>query len=96
MRTAYIVSYDISDPKRLRAVYLTCRAFGVHIQYSVFRCDLSPLAKANMVTALDAIVNHHEDQVLFVPLGPADAAPDKAVESLGRPYTPQGPRARVF
>jgi CRISPR-associated protein Cas2 len=41
MRQTYVVSYDISNPKRLRKVYQTMRGYGDHIQLSVFRCELN-------------------------------------------------------
>ncbi len=85
-RTTYLVTYDICDPKRLRAVYVTCRSYGDHLQYSVFRCDLSPLQKARLIAELDDILNKHEDQVLIVALGSAGTEVDRRFESVGRPY----------
>ena len=41
MRTTYLVCYDISNDRRLRKVFKTCRNYGDHLQYSVFECDLS-------------------------------------------------------
>ena len=41
MRNRYIVTYDICDDARRTAVYKALRGFGDHLQYSVFRCDLS-------------------------------------------------------
>ena len=41
MRNTYIVSYDISDSKRLRRVFKTLRNWGDHLQFSVFECQLS-------------------------------------------------------
>ncbi len=41
MRTTYVVTYDIRDPKRLRRVYRLMLGYGEHVQYSVFRCDLT-------------------------------------------------------
>ncbi|MEM9489513.1 MAG: CRISPR-associated endonuclease Cas2, partial [Myxococcota bacterium] len=69
-RHAYLVCYDICDGRRLRLVYQTMRGYGDHLQLSVFRCDLSDAEKVKMVTELADIVQHDEDQVLIVPLGP--------------------------
>ena len=41
MRSSYLVCYDISDDKRLRKVFKTMRAWGDHIQFSVFECQLT-------------------------------------------------------
>ena len=46
MRTTYLVCYDITDDKRLRRVFKTCKNYGDHLQYSVFECDLNPKEKA--------------------------------------------------
>ena len=40
MRRTYIVCYDIADPKRLRNVFKKMRAWGDHLQFSVFECQL--------------------------------------------------------
>ena len=36
-RHLYLVSYDVSDPKRLRRVHKTMTAWGKPVQYSLFR-----------------------------------------------------------
>jgi len=94
-RVTTIVCYDICEPKRLRRVYQTCRAFGEHLQYSVFRCDLTPRRRAEMVAALDRVIDHREDQVLFVQVGPPQGRARTAFEALGRAYTPRKPGAII-
>jgi CRISPR-associated protein Cas2 len=37
MRQAFVVSYDVCCPKRLRKVFRVLRGFGDHVQLSVFR-----------------------------------------------------------
>jgi len=88
MRNAYIVSYDISDPKRLRKVFKTMNGFGDRIQYSVFRCELSASDKVRMKAKLDPLIHHTEDQILIVDIGSAPGRSDKCVESLGRKPLP--------
>lgn len=87
MRTSYLVCYDICDDKRLRKVFQTMRNFGDHLQYSVFECQLTPLDLARCRNELSAIINHAEDQVLFVNLGPAEGRGDRVISALGKPYT---------
>jgi CRISPR-associated protein Cas2 len=36
---------------------------------------------------LGAIIQHKEDQVLFVSLGPAEGRGDRVITALGKPYT---------
>jgi CRISPR-associated protein Cas2 len=86
MRTTYLVCYDIADPKRLRRVFNTCYNFGDHLQFSVFECDLNPSEKIELELALSTIINHDEDQVLFVGLGPSEGRGDRVISALGLPY----------
>ncbi|MFA7462794.1 MAG: CRISPR-associated endonuclease Cas2 [Anaerovoracaceae bacterium] len=88
MRTLYIVTYDISNDKRLRAVFRIMSGYGDHMQYSVFRCDLSDKEKIHLVEKLHKILKHDEDQVLFFPLGPAGGEREKNIHAIGRPYVP--------
>lgn len=87
MRTTYLVCYDIAHPKRLRRVFNTCSNFGDHLQFSVFECDLNPSEKIELELALSTIVQHDEDQVLFVALGPSEGRGDRVITALGLPYT---------
>jgi len=85
MRSRYIVAYDIADPARLRRVHRIVRGFGDGLQYSVFQCDLSPAERVLLVEALTAAINHRDDSVLLIDLGPRDGRGRESVESMGRP-----------
>lgn len=87
MRNSYIVSYDISDPRRLRRVLETVRGYGDHLQFSVFRCELNATEVIELRAALAEIIHHGDDQVLFIDLGPEDGRAQTAIVSLGRSYT---------
>ena len=82
MRTTFLVCYDVTDDKRLRRAFKTCRNFGDHLQYSIFECDLSPTEKIELESALSEIINQDEDQVLFVPIC---AKCVNQIEAIGRP-----------
>ena len=84
MRQRYIVTYDVSDPKRLRRVFKILKGYGEHLQLSVFRCDLTRMALVQMKGALGEAINAAEDQVLIVDVGPAEGRGDVVLESLGR------------
>jgi len=60
--------------------------FGTRLQYSVFRCELTEVMRAKLELALKEIVNHREDQVLFIDLGPAPGRADECITALGRKY----------
>lgn len=84
MRIRYIVTYDISDPKRLRHVFRAMKGFGDPLQLSVFQCDLSAAQRVLMIESLSAIINHREDQVMILNIGPADNRGRQSIETIGR------------
>jgi len=87
-RTLYLVCYDICGreaDRRLRQVYKTMRAYGEHVQYSVFRCVLTELRLAELEGKLEGVIDHHKDQVMIVPLGNADHPRSWEMYTLGVP-----------
>ncbi|MGH9488826.1 MAG: CRISPR-associated endonuclease Cas2 [Terriglobales bacterium] len=86
MRTTYLVCYDVADEKRLRAVFKTMRGFGDHLQYSIFECQFTPSDLIRCREALRGLINHAEDQVLFVSLGPSVGRGERVISALGKPY----------
>jgi CRISPR-associated protein Cas2 len=83
----YIVTYDISSPKRWRKVFRAMHGFGEHVQLSVFRCDLSALQHARMKVSLDTLVHHVQDQVLIIDMGKSGQRAIEGIETVGRPRT---------
>ena len=86
MRRTYIVCYDIADPKRLRNVFKKMRAWGDHLQLSVFECQLRSVDLVRLRADLSDIIHHDKDQVLFVDLGPTEGRGDRVITALGKPY----------
>lgn len=95
MRLLYIVTYDICDDKRLRNVFRTMRGYGDHMQYYVFRCELSDRERIELMVKLSDIIKHDTDQVLLFPLGPASGTRETGVHSIGLPYVPSEHEAVV-
>ncbi len=89
MAIRYLVSYDIADPERLRKVHLVVKAFGVHVQDSVYEALLTPKERVRLEGKLRAVMNLAEDQVLFIDLGDAERATVDEISGLGLPYKPQ-------
>lgn len=87
MRNSYLICYDICDDKRLRRVFQIMRGYGDHLQYSVFECQLTATDLAKCRAELGSIINHSEDQVLFVNLGPATGRGERVITALGKSYT---------
>lgn len=89
MRNRYVVSYDISDAKRLRRVHRLMRGYGTPLQYSVFQCDLSQSERILLIEALTPIIHHREDQVMLINLGPTQGRGCESIEVMGRPREEQ-------
>lgn len=88
MRSSYLVCYDICDDKRLRKVFRVMRAWGDHLQYSVFECQLTAMDLVRLRAELAGVIHHTDDQVLFVNLGPAEGRGERVITALGKPYSP--------
>lgn len=86
MRKVYIVTYDISDPKRLRQVFKLMLGYGDHLQLSVFECELNAKELTELRHALGELIHHDQDQVLFVDVGPVEGRGADSITSLGRCY----------
>ena len=82
----YIVAYDIGDPRRWRRVFRLMDGYGEWVQLSVFQCRLSRRRRIELKLALSEIIDHAQDHVVMLDLGPA-AGIRPRVESLGKPLT---------
>jgi CRISPR-associated protein Cas2 len=79
----YIVTYDIGDQKRWRAVFRLMNGYGEWVQLSVFQCRLSRKRHAEMLATLDEIINNKEDHVVVIDVGAAEKVAPRVV-SLGK------------
>lgn len=96
MRTVYLVTYDISDPVRLRNVFKLMSRHGDHLQLSVFRCHLNDRERIRLEVELSEIIHHRQDQVLFVDLGPEEGRGEEVIHSIGRALEPRERSAVVI
>jgi len=92
---AYVVAYDISQPKRWRKVFRTMQGYGRWLQLSVFHCRLDGGRRAELAMALEQLIDAETDHVIILDLGPAEEV-DLAVESLGKAFAPIERRAVVI
>jgi CRISPR-associated protein Cas2 len=81
----YIVAYDISDPRRWRRVFRLMNGYGEWVQLSVFQCRLNRRRRIELKFALGEIINHAQDHVVILDLGPAGGIRPR-IESLGKPF----------
>ncbi len=95
MRQRYIITYDIADPKRLRAVFKIMKGYGEHLQLSVFRCDLTRMNLATLKAELSEVIDAEKDQVLIVDVGPTEGRGEEVFESLGKAYVDESQKPNV-
>ncbi len=85
-RRRFLVAYDVSNDKRLKAVYKAMNGFGDRIQYSVFICELNDRERVQMEAKLRPILHSNEDQVIIMDLGSADRDMEDFIATLGRDF----------
>lgn len=95
MRQRYIVTYDIADPSRLRKVFKLLKGYGEHLQFSVFRCDLTDMTLVKLKAELNEVIHAQKDQVLIIDVGPTEGRGAEVFESLGKAYVDEGRKPNV-
>ena len=80
----YMVTYDISDPVRLRRVERIMTNYGSRVQLSVFFCDLTQQSRARMKQQLSQCILDRKDSVMIVDFGYVDASRKWPIEYLGQ------------
>ncbi|MBU6259180.1 MAG: CRISPR-associated endonuclease Cas2 [Burkholderiales bacterium] len=79
----YLVTYDIADDRRWRAVFKMMHGYGEWLQLSVFQCRLTRARQVEMVARLESTIARDADHVMVVDLGPAENVQPRVV-SLGK------------
>ena len=64
----YLVCYDIRNAKRLRKAAKHIEGYGTRMQYSIFRCWLSPQQMQRLRWELTEKIVKPEDDVMFIPI----------------------------
>ncbi len=72
MSRLYIVSFDVTDKRRLRAVSKTLEDFGKRVQYSVFECHLDKTEHQALQKKLAELIDSEADHVRYYSLCPKD------------------------
>ncbi len=83
----FIVAYDISDQRRWRRVFKTMQGYGEWLQLSVFQCRLDRKRLAQFESQLSDLIDHEDDHLMILDLGPADSVKPK-VRSVGKAFDP--------
>lgn len=58
---AYLVSYDIRDPKRLQRVHAYLKRHALPVQYSVFVARLTPQQRGRLLAGLARLIAPVDD-----------------------------------
>lgn len=64
----YFICYDITEPKRLRAVAKILENFGLRVQYSFFQCDMDADILNILRDRLLTVINLKEDSLRIYPI----------------------------
>ncbi len=79
----YIVTYDIADDKRWRAIFKLMHGYGEWQQLSVFQCRLTRSRHIELTQKLGDLISLNDDHVMIIDIGPAESVQPK-VNSLGK------------
>ncbi|MCS7316484.1 MAG: CRISPR-associated endonuclease Cas2 [Bryobacterales bacterium] len=81
----YLISYDISDPRRLQRVHAFLKKHAMPVQYSVFVARVSERRLVNLLAEINRRIDPRWDDVRAYPL------PERVeAVTLGRVYLPEG------
>lgn len=81
---AYLVCYDIADPRRLRRVHRELKSCALPVQYSVFLALMSPRQVKQLMKRLEELIDTRRDDIRAYPI------PDHPeVDWLGTQFWPQ-------
>jgi CRISPR-associated protein Cas2 len=61
----YILTYDITSPKRLPKALKLCRRFLNHVQNSVFEGELTTAQMQRLETEMKKLIDKNQDSVLI-------------------------------
>ena len=68
-RRLYIVTYDVTCPKRWRKVFRLMHGYGRWLQLSVFRCELTLERRDKLERALRHRLDFQTDRLIIAELG---------------------------
>jgi len=85
MRNVFLVAYDMTDDAKRTKVFNKLKGFGESLQYSLFRCSLTPSERLRMRADLWEMIDHATDRILLIDLGPDNGRGRTAMEAWGKP-----------
>jgi CRISPR-associated protein Cas2 len=93
----WLVCYDVRDPARLRRTARHMEGYGERVQYSVFRCWLTPRRMEQLRWELTEMLTT-EDDILIIPIcGPcATGIRGTRVDSSSDRWPDEPPSHRII
>ncbi len=85
-RDLYLAAYDISCPRRLRAVMDLVRAHATGGQLSAYECFLTPAERGALLASIDEVILPVQDRFLLLRLDTR-----MRVRTLGIAVMPEDP-----
>lgn len=85
MRAVFLIAYDVTDDKRRTKIFRKLKGYGEALQYSLFRCALTPSERLRLRAEMWELIDHSTDRVLLIDLGPDEGRGQSALESWGKP-----------
>ncbi len=70
--------------------------YGDALQYSVFRAELNDIELHSLKESLWPLLNHDEDRIMIVDLGPIEGRGDNCIEFWGAVVARQGRSAIIL
>lgn len=79
----YIVTYDIADEKRWRAIFKLMHGYGEWLQLSVFQCRLTRSRHLELTQQLSTTMSSTDDHVMIIDVGAVESV-EPRVQSIGK------------
>jgi CRISPR-associated protein Cas2 len=89
----WVVSYDISEPKRLRKAASICLNYGARQQHSVYECYLTARRFKEFFLKLCSVLDRDNDSLVAYPI---HASHIENIEHFGQATAPKLQRQMVF
>lgn len=83
-KSAWLIAYDICDPRRLSRVRRVLLGYGEAVQHSVFYCVLIASDIIRLKASIKKEIIEDKDRVLFANLGPVLGRGTDCLETIGK------------
>lgn len=64
----YLITYDISDPRRLQRVHRLLKSHAIAMQYSVFIAVMNQTDRDELIGKLTKLIDEQQDDIRLYPL----------------------------